>query len=44
MSAKSLITHIDITYLDLDPTYKDDYGDPLLRVTYDYTDQDQEYG
>jgi len=28
-------------YLDLDPTYKDVYGDPLLRITYDYTDQDR---
>lgn len=27
-------------YLDLDPTYVDEFGDPLLRVTYDYTDQD----
>ncbi|WP_338448224.1 GMC family oxidoreductase [Niallia oryzisoli] len=27
-------------YLDLDPTYKDDSGDPLLRVTWDYTDQE----
>lgn len=23
-------------YLDLDPTYVDEYGDPLLRVTYDF--------
>lgn len=29
-------------YLDLDPTYKDAYGMPLLRMTYDYTDQDKE--
>lgn len=28
-------------YVDLDPTYKDDFGDPLLRVTYKYTDQDR---
>lgn len=28
-------------YVDLDPTYKDDYGDPLLRVTFKYTDQDR---
>lgn len=27
-------------YLDLDPTYKDFYGDPLLRITNEYTDQD----
>ncbi|GGJ94039.1 GMC family oxidoreductase [Lentibacillus kapialis] len=28
-------------YMDLDPTYKDDFGDPLLRVTNKYTDQDR---
>lgn len=28
-------------YYDLDPTYKDDFGDPLLRLTMDYTDQDR---
>ncbi|WP_059105053.1 GMC family oxidoreductase [Shouchella shacheensis] len=28
-------------YLDLDPTYKDAYGLPLLRMTYDYSDQDR---
>lgn len=28
-------------YIDLDPTYKDDYGDPLLRITFKYTDQDR---
>lgn len=29
-------------YLDLDPTYKDAYGKPLLRMTFDYTEQDRE--
>ncbi|GIP40067.1 GMC family oxidoreductase [Paenibacillus sp. J31TS4] len=29
-------------YLDLDPTYKDVYGRPLLRITYDFEDQDRE--
>ncbi|WP_079909852.1 GMC family oxidoreductase [Paenibacillus sp. 32352] len=29
-------------YLDLDPTYKDVYGQPLIRVTYDFEDQDRE--
>ena len=29
-------------YLDLDPSYKDAYGMPLLRMTYDYTEQDRE--
>ncbi|WP_318617692.1 GMC family oxidoreductase [Sporosarcina sp. YIM B06819] len=28
-------------FLDLDPTYKDNFNDPLLRVTYKYTDQDR---
>ncbi|MFS0575003.1 GMC family oxidoreductase [Sporosarcina sp. 179-K 3D1 HS] len=28
-------------YLDLDPTYKDEFNDPLLRVTYKYTDHDR---
>ncbi|AIF44325.1 GMC family oxidoreductase [Virgibacillus sp. SK37] len=28
-------------YMDLDPTYKDFLGNPLLRVTYKYTDQDK---
>jgi gluconate 2-dehydrogenase alpha chain len=29
-------------YLDLDPTYKDTYGDPLMRLTFDFEDQDRE--
>ncbi|WP_175615405.1 GMC family oxidoreductase [Piscibacillus halophilus] len=28
-------------YMDLDPTYKDYYGNPLLRLTYDFTEQDR---
>ncbi|PSL50632.1 gluconate 2-dehydrogenase alpha chain [Salsuginibacillus halophilus] len=28
-------------YLDLDPTYKDALGDPLLRMTYNFTEQDR---
>ncbi|MCG3086596.1 GMC family oxidoreductase [Sporosarcina cyprini] len=28
-------------YTSLDPTYKDEYGDPLLRITNRYTDQDR---
>lgn len=28
-------------YMDLDPTYKDAYGEPLLRLTYDFTEQDK---
>lgn len=29
-------------YIDLDPTYKDVYGLPLPRVTFDFEDQDRE--
>ncbi|WP_010648010.1 GMC family oxidoreductase [Oceanobacillus massiliensis] len=28
-------------YMDLDPEYTDSYGNPLLRLTYDFTDQDR---
>lgn len=28
-------------YLSLDPKYKDVYGNPLLRLTYDHTEQDR---
>jgi gluconate 2-dehydrogenase alpha chain len=28
-------------YLDLDPNYTDEYGDPLLRATYKLTDQER---
>ena len=28
-------------YLDLDPTYKDAYGRPLMRMTYDFTPNDR---
>src|SRR5699024_11364871 len=28
-------------YLSLDPDYKDAYGSPLLRLTYDFTEQDK---
>lgn len=31
-------------YLDLDPTYKDVHGRPLIRMTYDYTDTDRKRG
>jgi gluconate 2-dehydrogenase alpha chain len=27
-------------FLDLDPTYRDVYGRPLLRMTFDYTDNE----
>ncbi|MBB6636555.1 GMC family oxidoreductase [Cohnella thailandensis] len=29
-------------YLDLDPTYKDAHGLPLIRMTFDFEDQDKE--
>lgn len=29
-------------YISMDSNYKDDYGYPLLRLTYDHTDQDRE--
>lgn len=29
-------------YLDLDPTYKDVFGDPLLRITFDFEEQDRQ--
>ncbi|MCQ6562441.1 GMC family oxidoreductase [Paenibacillus mendelii] len=29
-------------FLDLDPTYKDTFGDPLMRLTFDFEDQDRE--
>jgi gluconate 2-dehydrogenase alpha chain len=28
-------------YLDLDPTYRDDHGDPLLRMTMDWNDNER---
>lgn len=28
-------------YMDLDPTYKDEFNDPLLRITNKYTDHDR---
>jgi gluconate 2-dehydrogenase alpha chain len=29
-------------YLDLDPTYKDAFGDPLVRITFDFEEQDRQ--
>ncbi|WP_077213492.1 GMC family oxidoreductase [Bacillus dakarensis] len=29
-------------YLDLDPTYKDAFGDPLMRITFDFEEQDRQ--
>ena len=35
----TVMSHRD-NYLDLDPTYRDVYGDPLLRMTFDWKDND----
>lgn len=35
----AVMSHRD-NYLDLDPTYKDAFGRPLLRLTFDYHDND----
>lgn len=37
------LPHVN-NYLDLDPTYKDINGYPLLRMTFDYTDTDRKRG
>lgn len=29
-------------FIDLDPTYKDAFGDPLMRITFDFKEQDKE--
>ncbi|MHB8743171.1 MAG: GMC family oxidoreductase [Sulfuricaulis sp.] len=29
------------SYLDLDPTYRDDYGSPLVRLTFDFHDNER---
>ncbi|MGY3038785.1 gluconate 2-dehydrogenase alpha chain [Rhodanobacter sp. TND4EL1] len=41
LTSTSIATHGSVmsyreNYLDLDPTYKDIYGNPLLRLTFDY--------
>ncbi len=35
----SVVSHRE-AYLDLDPTYKDIYGNPMLRLTFDYHNND----
>ena len=45
LSAMSVGTHGAVmshrgNYLDLDPTYRDVYGRPLMRMTFDYTDNE----
>jgi len=41
LTSASIATHGSVmsyrsNYLDLDPTWRDDYGNPLLRLTFDY--------
>lgn len=45
LKTMSIATHGSVmshrgNYLDLDPTYRDVYGRPLLRMTFDYTDNE----
>jgi gluconate 2-dehydrogenase alpha chain len=45
LKAMSIATHGSVmshrgNYLDLDPTYRDVYGRPLLRMTFDFTDNE----
>ena len=45
LSAQSVSTHGAVmshrgNYLDLDPTYRDVYGRPLMRMTFDFTDNE----
>ncbi len=45
LSTASIATHGSVmsyrgSYLDLDPTYRDDYGNPLLRLTFDFHDNE----
>ncbi|HSV02882.1 MAG TPA: GMC family oxidoreductase, partial [Phenylobacterium sp.] len=45
LRAMSIATHGSVmshrgNYLDLDPTYRDVYGRPLLRMTFDFTDNE----
>lgn len=44
LSIGAQIAHLpwDHNYMDLDPTYKDVFGDPLLRITRQVTQQDLE--
>jgi gluconate 2-dehydrogenase alpha chain len=45
LSSASIATHGSVmsyrgSYLDLDPTYRDVYGNPLLRLTFDFHDNE----
>ncbi|WP_227376633.1 GMC family oxidoreductase [Haladaptatus halobius] len=41
ISAQGAVLPHRTNYLDLDPTYTDEWGDPLLRMTFDWTEQDR---
>ncbi len=46
LSSASIATHGSVmsyrgSYLDLDPTYRDVYGNPLLRLTFDFHDNER---
>jgi len=46
LKSASLATHGSVmsyrdSYLDLDPTYRDAYGNPLLRLTFDFHDNER---
>jgi gluconate 2-dehydrogenase alpha chain len=45
LKAMTIVTHGAVmshrgNYLDLDPTYRDVYGRPLMRMTFDFTDNE----
>ena len=45
LKSVSIATHGSVmsyrdSYLDLDPTYRDVYGNPLLRMTFDFHDNE----
>ncbi|WP_132058652.1 GMC family oxidoreductase [Halorussus amylolyticus] len=41
ISAQGSVMPFQRNYLDLDPTYTDQYGQPLLRMTFDWREQDR---
>ena len=48
LKSMSIATHGAVmshrgNYLDLDPTYRDVYGRPLLRMTFDFTDNEHQH-
>ncbi|WP_440006497.1 GMC family oxidoreductase [Halomicrococcus sp. SG-WS-1] len=41
ISAQGAVLPHRTNYLDLDPNYTDEWGDPLLRMTFDWTENDK---